>query len=307
MSQNFYEVLNVPRTASQGQILDAYFSELRRAHPDISVSRDHHQVRDRYEAFMVLSDSAHREKYDRAISGAESCPWCGKLLAAYGLEQHVADHVAENANDGCIVCGRLPAEHFRFRANTGRVLWRSVDTVDGNLCRTCATGVYRAAQARNLKRGPWSLVSVFTTPYDLVRNWLSHRKSSSLPGPRPHDQAYDRATGLGKPVLRTGGVWASLGALTLIVVVTALAFSRDDPSSPVPDVEVNATTTTADPNDGWTVGACADFDMAGRVLPTECGDHFATVVALVTDSSECPASSDFSVPLTEGVACFEET
>jgi hypothetical protein len=306
MSQNFYDVLEVARTASQGEILDAYFSDLREAHPDVSVSSDHHVVRDRYEAFMVLSDSANREKYDRSLAGAESCPWCGQLLAAYGLEQHVADHVAKDANDGCIVCGRLPSRHFKYKANSGRVLWRKVDTVDGNLCKTCATGVYRAVQTRNLERGPWSVVSLFTTPYDLVRNWLSHRKVSSMPGPRPHDQAYDRGKGLGRAALRTGGVWASLLAISGLVVVAALVFLGGDASSPVPDAEVSQTTTTIDPNDGWVVGGCARFDVAGRAFPTECGDHFATVVALVSNSAECPESTDFSVPLTEGVACFEE-
>lgn len=308
MSQNFYEVLDVPRTASQGEILDAYFARLREAHPGVSVSRDHHKVRDRYEAFVVLSDSAEREKYDSALAGAELCPWCGLPLAAYGLEQHVADHVAKNANEGCIVCGRLPSQRSRFRASTGRVLWRKVDSVDGNLCKTCATGVYRAMQARNLTRGPWSIISIFTTPYDLVRNWLSHRKASSMPRPRPHDQAYDRGTGLGKPVLRTGGVWASLLAVSGLIVVGGFVFLSDGPSSPTSVGEVNqATTTTVDPNDGWVVGGCAEFDMAGRVSPTECGDHFATVGALVSAASECPESTDFSVSLTEGVACFEET
>lgn len=307
MSQNFYEVLGVPRNASQGEVLDAYFSRLRGAHPDVSVSSDHHVVRDRYEAFMVLSDSANREKYDRALAGAEVCPWCGNPLAAYGLDQHVADHVVKGANEGCIVCGRLPARHFRFRANTGLVVWRKVDKVDGNLCKTCATGVYRAMQTRNFSRGPWSIISIFTTPVDLFRNWVSHRKAASLAGPRPHDQSYDRGAGLGRPVLREGSVWASLLGISALIVAFAFLIQSNDTPSPIPDAEVNQTTTTIDPNDGWVVGGCAEFDMAGRVFPTECGDHFAEVVALVSTAAECPESSDFSVPLTEGVACFEES
>jgi hypothetical protein len=306
MSQNFYDVLEVPRTASQGEILDAYFAGLREAHPDVTVNSDHHKVRDRYEAFAVLSDSAERAKYDVALAGAELCPWCGHRLAAYGLEHHVADHVAKNANDGCIVCGRLPSLCFTFRANSGRVLWRKVDRIEGQLCKTCATGVYRAMQTRNLTRGPWSVVSIFTTPFDLVRNWLSRRKISSMPGPRPHDDAYDRGNGPGKPVFRSAGVWTSLLAVSAFFVVGAFVFSRDG-SLPEPEAELNQiTTTTIDPNDGWAIGGCARFDTAGRVLPTECGDHFATVVALVATASECPDSSDFSIPLTEGVACFEK-
>ncbi|HXV71698.1 MAG TPA: DnaJ domain-containing protein [Acidimicrobiia bacterium] len=307
MSQNFYEVLEVPRSASQGEILDAYFSRLRGAHPEVKVSSDHHVVRDRYEAFMVLSDSAQREKYDHALAGAERCPWCGNPLAAYGLEQHVADHVVKGANDGCTVCGRLPARHFRFRANTGLGVWRRLDRFDGNLCKTCSTGVYRAMQARNLSRGPWSIISIFTTPIDMVRNWVSHRKASSISGPRPHDQEYDRGTGLGNPVLSTGRVWASLFAVSMLVLVVALVLLRDAPPVAVPDAEVSQTTTTLDPNSGWALGTCAEFDLFGRVFPIECGEHFAEVVALVATAAECPENSDFSVSLTEGVACFEET
>lgn len=307
MSQNFYDVLEVPGTASQAQVLDAYFSRLRGAHPDVRVSSDHHVVRDRYEAFMVLSDSAQREKYDRALAGAELCPWCGNPLAAYGLEQHVADHVVKGANDGCIVCGRLPAQHFRFKSNTGLVVWRKVDVVGGNLCKTCATGVYRAMQTKNVTRGPWSIISIFTTPVDLVRNWLVHRKTSSMSAPRPHDKEYDRGAGLGRPVLRAGGVWASLLAVSALLMVVAFMFLRDETSTLVPDAEVDQTTTTVDPNDGWVVGGCAEFDVAGRVSQTECGEHFAEVVALVSTTEECPESTDFSVPLTEGVACFAES
>lgn len=307
MSQNFYDVLGVSETASQREILDAYFGALRQAHPGVTVSSDHHKARDRYEAFMVLSDSAERKKYDATLAGAELCPWCGNPLAAYGLEQHVADHVAKNANDGCMVCGRLPSQRFTFRGNSGRVLWRKVDKVDGQLCKTCATGVFRAMQTRNLTRGPWSIVSIFTTPFDLVRNWVSRWKISSMPGPRPHDNAYDRGTGLGRPVFRSAGVWTSLLAVSGLFVVGVFVFTGDDlPSEPGAQV-TQSSTTTVGPNDGWTVGACARFDTAGRVFPMECGDHFATVVALVATAPECPDITDFSVRLTEGVACFEET
>jgi len=307
MSENFYEVLDVPRTASQGEILDAYLTNLRKAHPDVRVSRDHHQVRDRYEAFAVLSDSAERGKYDAALAGAELCPWCGQLLAAYGLELHVADHVVKNANDGCIVCGRLPSRQFKFRANSGRVVWRKVDIVEGYLCKTCATGVYRGMQTENLIKGPWSIISILTTPYDLVRNWLAHRRVRSMPGPRPHDQTYDRGKGLGTPVLRTARVWASLVAVSVLLVIAVVALTSDGPSAPVADDGPEpATSTTVDPHDGWVVGGCARFDATGRVFPMTCGDHFATVVALVPTASECPETTDFSVSLTEDVACFEQ-
>lgn len=307
LSENLYEILNVPRDAAQSVILRSFLDGIPEAHPDFVVNGDHRRVRDRYVAFTVLSSPTDREMYDRALDGVAQCPWCGEPLGPDALSHHVVDHMAKKTDDGCIVCGRRPARHFDFRANSGRVLWHKVHRVDGNLCKTCATGVYRAMQTRNMTRGPWGIVSFFTTPYLIVKNRMAHNKRKSMPGPWPHDPGYDRGRGLGKPAVRSPAAWGSfVGVVAILVVVTSLIVGG--PAAVVPGAEDGGVTSSSVAGvDGWVVGGCARFDSAGRVFPTECGEHFATVAALVPTSADCPDNTDFSLPLSEGVACFDQT
>lgn len=306
MSENAYVTLNVPRDAAQSVILRSFLDGILTAHPEFVDSGDHRGAKDRYVAFSVLSRPEDREKYDRALDGSERCPWCGEPLTPDGLSHHVIDHVVKKADEGCLVCGRLPARHFEFRANSGRGLWHKVHRVDGNLCKTCSTGVYRAMQTRNMTRGPWGIVSFFTTPYFIVKNWMAHRKRSSMPGPWPHDPNYDRGRGLGKPPVKSPAAWGSfLGVLAILVVGTSLVIGG--PAAVVPGGDDGEeTSTTVAGIDGWVVGGCARSDPGGRVFPTECGEHFATVIALVASVPDCPENTDFTLPLSEGVACFEQ-
>lgn len=308
LGRDFYELLDVSTSATQEQVRAAYLTRLRAVHPGIAVKSDHHKVRDLNIAFTVLSDAEERQKYDLALTG-EPCPWCGQQLPSNGIEHHVASHDAVNANDGCIVCGRLPAQEFRYKAVTGLIVWQTTHQVDGNLCGTCSTGVFRAMQAKNLARGPWGAFSLFATPWLLFRNWLAHRKTYSMESPEPSDPVYDEESGRGRPVLGRAAVWVSILALSATVIVAAQVFSMNDGSSPADQVVDLGppTSTTVESPDGWTVGGCAELDMAARPQPMECnGDQFATVVAVVPSAAECPDNSDWSVPEDEGVVCFEE-
>lgn len=307
MGQDFYQQLGVPETATSTEIRDAYLARVRTARPDIEVNPDHHKIRDLNIAYTVLADPEERRKYDLALT-SELCPWCGKPLPANDVEGHVANHDARNARNGCIVCGRLPAGEVTYRATSGLVLWRRKHVVAGHLCRTCSTGVYRAMQARNLARGPWGVVSFFVTPWNILRNWLGHRRLAQLRAPTPGEPSYDRDTGLGRPVSRRPGVWLSLTAVMAVVLISLQAMLPSAGPPPAQaDVEVGQTTTTTIEGGDWAVGTCAQFDLAGRPVPTPCGEHFATVVAVVPAASECPGESDWTVRLDGGgVACFDE-
>lgn len=303
MSGNFYEQLGVLPTATRDEIHETYLALVSRAHPDFVVKSDHHVVKNLNIAYRVLSDPEERRKYDVALI-SDLCPWCGKPLPSYALEEHVAAHDASDAKNGCAVCGRLPASRFHYRASTGRGLLRRKHEFAGNLCRTCSTGVFRAMQRRNLARGPWSVVSFFIFPFDLCRNWVTHRKTSSMEPPLPVVPHYDGDLGLGPNVFLSASVWVSMAAvfaMLLILVQAILAIG----AAPDADVVAEVTTTTIDPHDGWVVGGCARVDMAGRPHQTDCGDHYATVVAFATTQSECPEQYDFYIPVTAGVACFE--
>ena len=159
-------------------------------------------------------------------------------------------------------------------------------------------------QRRNLTRGPWSLVSFFIFPIDLIRNWLAHRKTSSMKVPEPAVPHYDEEAGLGPRVLGSVSAWVSIATVLAVVFVLVQVILSLGPS-PDEAVVAEVTTTTVDPHDGWVVGGCARVDMAGRPHQTECGEHFSVVVAFAPIQTDCPEPYDFYIPVTEGVACFE--
>ncbi|MFD6493793.1 DnaJ C-terminal domain-containing protein [Streptomyces sp. NPDC059944] len=66
MARDFYEVLGVPRTATQDEIQQAYRTLARRYHPDVNKDPGaEERFKDLNEAHSVLSDPATRARYDR--------------------------------------------------------------------------------------------------------------------------------------------------------------------------------------------------------------------------------------------------
>ncbi|MGW6240502.1 DnaJ C-terminal domain-containing protein [Streptomyces sp. NPDC055094] len=66
MAQDYYEVLGVPRTASQEDIQQAYRKLARRHHPDVNKDPEaEERFKDVNEAYSVLADPDTRARYDR--------------------------------------------------------------------------------------------------------------------------------------------------------------------------------------------------------------------------------------------------
>jgi curved DNA-binding protein len=74
-SRDFYEILGVPRTASQDDIQRAYRTAARSSHPDVSKEPGaEERFKDVSEAYDVLSDPQTRRRYDAFGGGSRQVP-----------------------------------------------------------------------------------------------------------------------------------------------------------------------------------------------------------------------------------------
>jgi hypothetical protein len=131
----------------------------------------------------------------------------------------------------CQVCGRSPVAFFTFAANKGLILTRQVSYFEGSLCRSCAAGVFRHYQTRNLSWGWFGVVSFFATIGHAFQNMGSYYSGrSGLTEPSPTDPLLEKRL-RGRPVFlgvlqRLGVIVAVLGLA--VVVVWATTCRGDD-------------------------------------------------------------------------------
>ncbi len=79
MPRDYYEILGVPRTASESEIKSAFRKLARKYHPDVSTEPDaEERFKEINEAYAVLSDAEKRTAYDRfghaGVQGAGGVP-----------------------------------------------------------------------------------------------------------------------------------------------------------------------------------------------------------------------------------------
>jgi curved DNA-binding protein CbpA len=87
--RNYYEVLGVPRDASEEEIRKAYRASARKYHPDVNPNNPQAETRFKEinEAHTVLSDKTKRAQYDRFGTSGGQAPYPGAgstTGAAYG-------------------------------------------------------------------------------------------------------------------------------------------------------------------------------------------------------------------------------
>jgi len=94
---NYYDVFNIPPTASSKEINDTHRELAKKYHPDINSSDDAHEKMTMLnEAYEVLSDRSKREQYDnklkmnfeQAQSSQTASPIVKRANMRYGTEHH---------------------------------------------------------------------------------------------------------------------------------------------------------------------------------------------------------------------------
>ena len=109
---NYYDLLEVPRTASQNDVRKSYRRLARQFHPDVNKGdkASEEKFKQINEAYGVLSDTDKRRKYDR-----------------YGDNWEHADQIEENA------ARRQQNDRFHWSTDTGSRPNTEFDTDDGGL------------------------------------------------------------------------------------------------------------------------------------------------------------------------------
>jgi hypothetical protein len=95
----------------------------------------------------------------------------------------------------CQVCGRqAETKLVAFHQNIGALVIRFRKTVRGQLCRECASEVFRKFQLTNFFLGWWGVISLFMTPILITGNWIAWLRTRSLAAPPERHQLPESTT-----------------------------------------------------------------------------------------------------------------
>lgn len=109
MAENYYDVLGVPKSASQDEIHKAYRKLARKFHPDLHDDpKDKDRVKQRFQqvqqAYDVLGDEEKRKKYDKFGADFEQMgggnPFAGGQMPPGGMELDLSDLFAQMGGGG---------------------------------------------------------------------------------------------------------------------------------------------------------------------------------------------------------------
>lgn len=180
-TQNFYEVLQVDRYASQ-EVIEAAFRQLaKKYHPDLNKSPDAADAIVRINlAYQTLSNAQRRAEYDRRIFASETQP-----ITEQGPDQgRTATPVPPVS---CQNCGRvdetLRAAIFQYVVSIVILSFKRVGEA-GILCKECRTGAALRFTTLSLLFGPWGLPwGVLWTLEAIFVNLRGGRQPSDVNGP----------------------------------------------------------------------------------------------------------------------------
>ena len=90
-----------------------------------------------------------------------------------------------NAEQGCRVCGLVPARTVTIRRHVGMIVLQRFVRVRAPFCRGCGVKAVQSFTLRTLWQGWWGFISFFANVFVLLANLVAWLQLRNLPQPRP--------------------------------------------------------------------------------------------------------------------------
>ncbi|MFW6041825.1 MAG: J domain-containing protein [Guyparkeria sp.] len=276
-----HAILGVDASTPLSDVRSAYLARAKLLHPD------------RYHG----NDQLHGEA-DRAMADLNAA-W--DAIQAAG-ENRSTSPSATSAADGpeeaprlpypgeCNLCGAVPAGEVSLRRVTGMLLFWRTARLEAELCRMCATVMFRETQAHNMTAGWWGVVAPLANIYALLSNLGQNSAVNKWPMPESRDPSVmtplPGPPPFSRPVSSRPGPWfGTIAALAVaLFVIGGMASSADSSGSTSPDT---------------AIGTCLEFD--GTTVSCSDSDAYWKLVSRGPDCSTAPAA--FTDPATDRVYC----
>lgn len=294
-----YEVLGVPPTATQDEIVDAYHrkaeflqADIYRGLPPQVLAEGERSMMELNAAWMTLTDPERRRDYDQSRSPSEQ--------PASELKRAMVWRPPSFGE--CIVCGSVPATQVTLRQEAGYILWLTRKRIDGTFCRQCGTASFRHMTNRTLIMGWWGILSFFVNVYTIFSNLRALRRLMRLGEPSWRQPevvtAATRPISEGTPLHKRPPVYLVYAVVVWLLVGGVMAtLSSGDERRPS-----RSTSSRLD-------GACLRIVAGSLEEIVDCErDHDAKVIAVETSEEACPLETDvvFTRSGEDRLLCVDE-
>ena len=183
--KNYYKILEVEPTATLEQIKSQHRFMLHAWHPDkfpdgeLKTKADE-KVKEINEAYSILSDSAKRENYDKALHSYSS----PSPSAQSPYSQPAKNSPHEKPKEYCQSCG-LPVEtkYVEFYENVGMVFMRQHRSAKGKFCKPCIEYYFWNFTGKTMLIGWFGVISFIVTPFIILNNSLRFIFSAGMKKP----------------------------------------------------------------------------------------------------------------------------
>jgi hypothetical protein len=192
----------------------------------------------------------------------------------------------------CDLCGCAPAGLLTLRRVTGLLLFWRWHRLTAELCRTCATNLFREVQAHNMTAGWWGVVAPLANIYALLSNLGQHSGVQHWSSPASRDPSVVTPIPGPPPSLpgvasRPGPWLGTIAALAVALLILGNAVAGATSGS-----------KTRTPTDS-VIGTCLDFD--GYDVPCSSGSAYWKLTSRGPSCGSAPAV--FTDPATGRSYC----